>query len=235
MPVGGVRPGEDPASSSGRTGSDFVGIAPDPHWLSAIHGSARMPGMKQYSPAWWSRTAAALHPPAERFPRDGEGAGAVVGPEQRVLLGAEPDEVAVVDPDPLEESNWRAMLAPMIRKTARQGCGVAASPAGAGWDRGPSRVGLGALWCGPFAGQSRSVVGPARRNGRIGLSRVCVHVVRVPADQGVHLGASLADRGRYGRRGRRSADQSSRLARVTLHGPVPDRPFPRLGCVTVAK
>jgi hypothetical protein len=32
-----------------------------------------------------------------------KGAGAVVGPGQRVLLGTEPDEVAVVDPDPLEE------------------------------------------------------------------------------------------------------------------------------------
>jgi hypothetical protein len=32
-----------------------------------------------------------------------KGAGAVVGPDQRVLLGTEPDEVAVVDPDPLEE------------------------------------------------------------------------------------------------------------------------------------
>ena len=65
-PVGGVRPGEELGVL---LGSYRVGLGRDcagpPHWPSAIHCNARMPGMKKYSPAWWSRTAAALHPPAE--------------------------------------------------------------------------------------------------------------------------------------------------------------------------
>jgi hypothetical protein len=39
-------------------------------------------------------------------------------PQSKILLGAEPDEVAVVAPDPLRNSTWRAMLAPMISKAA---------------------------------------------------------------------------------------------------------------------
>jgi hypothetical protein len=63
-----------------------------------------MPGRKQYSPP---RVVMNRGSPFTRR-RNGlrgmvKGAGAVVGPDQRVLLGTEPDEVAVVDPDPLEE------------------------------------------------------------------------------------------------------------------------------------
>jgi hypothetical protein len=137
-----------------------------------------------------------------------------LAPDQRVFIGAEPDEVAVVGPGPLEELERAGDAGPDDQEGRTAGLRGGRQPGGAGIV-GRVASGWETPWCDPFAGQSRSVVGPARRNGRIGLSRGSVHMVRVPADQGVHFGASLADRGRHGRNGRRLADQSSRLARVT--------------------
>src|SRR4029453_4670358 len=98
---GGTR--RPPRVVQGRTRS---GTTPDPcrtrHCPSAIHYSAECRGER--SPRRRVTTnRGSLSPPAEWLPRDGEGAGAIEDPDQRILLGTEPDEVAVVDPDPLEE------------------------------------------------------------------------------------------------------------------------------------
>jgi hypothetical protein len=110
---GGTR--RPPRVVQGRTWS---GLRRTPHGPSAVHCSARMPGMKNVLAGLVITNRGSPSPPAERFARDGEGAGAVVGRDQRVLHSTEPDEVASLTQTRWRNSNWRVMLAPMIRKVA---------------------------------------------------------------------------------------------------------------------